>query len=520
MLEALEVQNLAVIENAEVEFAPGLNVLTGETGAGKSLLVDALALLLGAKADPSLIRPGAKAALVSAWIDGEVYSRRIGARSTPRIGGEVVTLDELASAVGSRIALFAQHAAQTLTRREAQSRMLDALLPEGVLRTYRNAYEHHRRLAAEHTKLKRQARERLERLDLLRFQVKEIEEAALEPDEEERLLRERERLRHLDLLRERIAEALELLIGEADAVGLVGRAAAAVEAAARHDEALAALAGELEGTEDALQALARELEDRLAALEADPERLAEVEGRLALLQRLKRKYGDTVAEILAYRERALRELGALEHAEDRLQAVESELRKAQEALLEAGKRLSEARRAAARRLEAGVKEELAALGMPDAVLRVVLEPLEEPGPYGLESVRFAFTANPNLPPAPLEKAASGGELSRTLLALLLASGVRAGTVVLDEVDAGVGGEAARALAERLARLAEQSQVIVVTHLPQIAARASRHLRVQKEKGRATVEVLEGEARVREIARMLSGGYEPEALEHARALLFG
>jgi len=518
MLEALEVRNLAVIEHTEVEFAPGLNVLSGETGAGKSLLVDALALLLGAKADPSLVRPGAEAALVTAWIDGESYSRRIGARSTPRIGGEVVTLDELAGAVGSRVALFAQHAAQNLTRREAQRRMLDALLPEDLLPAYRAAYERYRRLSTERDELKRMARERLERMDLLRFQVQEIAGAGLEPGEEEALLEERERLKHLDLLRERIAEAVELLAGEADAVGLVGRAAAAVEAAARHDAALGPLASELEGAEATLQELARELEDRVLALEADPERLAAVEARLAQIQRLKQKYGDSVAEVLAYLERARDELERLEHAEDRLEAIEAEREAARAALLEAGRRLSEARGKAARRLEAGVKEELAALGMPGAMLKVELEPLPEPGPLGLEAVRFSFSANPGLPPAPLEKAASGGELSRTLLALLLASGLKAETVVLDEVDAGVGGEAALALAERLARLAEKSQVIVVTHLPQIAARARRHLRVRKEKGRAWAEALEGEARVREIARMLSGGYEPEALEHARALL--
>ncbi len=520
MLEALEVRNLAVIESTEVEFAPGLNVLSGETGAGKSLLVDALALLLGAKADPGLVRPGAEAALVTAWIDGESFSRRIGARSTPRIGGEVVTLDELARAVGARVALFAQHAAQTLTRREAQRRMLDALLPGDLLRAYRTAYERYRRLVAEHLELKQRARERLERIDLLRFQIQEIAGAELEPGEEEALLEERERLKHLDLLRERIAEAIELLTGEADAVGLVGRAAAAVEAAARHDAALAPLASELEGAEDALQALARELENRMLALEADPERLAEVEERLARIQRLKQKYGDTVEAVLAHLERAQEELDALENAEDRIAALEAERAEAEAELKARGQALSRAREEAARRLEAGVKEELAALGMPGAVLKVELEPLPEPGPFGLEAVRFSFSANPGLPPAPLEKAASGGELSRTLLALLLTSGLKAETVVLDEVDAGVGGEAARALAERLARLAEKSQVIVVTHLPQIAARAHRHFRVRKESGRAWAEALSGEARVREIARMLSGGYEPEALEHARALLLG
>jgi len=520
MLEALEVQNLAVIESASLELAPGLNVLTGETGAGKSLLVDALALLLGAKADPGMIRPGAEAALVTAWIDGTPYSRRIGSRSTPRIAGEVVTLGELAEAVGEKVALYAQHAAQTLTRREAQRRMLDALVPGELLKAYREAYARHRRLAEELDRLKAAAREREQRLDLLRFQVREIAEAGLAPGEEEDLLAERERLRHLDLLRERLAEAAELLAGEADAVGAVGRAASAVEAAARHDPELKPLAQELENAEEALSALAREIEDRLYSLEADPERLAEVEARLAQIERLKRKYGDSVEAVLAYKEAAERELSELESAEDRIAELMAAKSEAEAELNARGQELSEARRRAKARLEAGVAEELRALGMPGAKLAVELVPLPEPGPFGLEEVRFLLQANPGLPPAPLEKAASGGELSRTLLALLLSSGLKTETVVLDEIDAGVGGEAARALAERLARLAERQQVIVVTHLPQIAARAERHYRVQKKKGRAVAERVEGEARVRELARMLSGGYEPEALAHARALLGG
>jgi len=520
MLEALEVQNLAVIESVAVEFAPGLNVLTGETGAGKSLLVDALALLLGAKADPDMIRPGAEAALVTAWIDGKAYSRRIGSRSTPRIEGEVVTLGELAEAVGRKVALYAQHAAQSLTRREAQRRMLDALVPPELLAEYRKAYRDYRALLEELEALKEAAREREQRLDLLRFQVREIREAQLSPGEDEALAEERERLRHLDELRARIAEALEHLSGEADAVGAVGRAASAIEAAARHDRELAPLASELENAEAALSALARELEDRLLNLEADPERLAEVESRLAQMERLKRKYGDTIEAVLQYLASAEEELRALENAEDRIAELEAARAEAEARLLEKGRQLSEARRQAKEKLEAGVREELEALGIPGARLVVELGPLPEPGPHGLEEVRFLLSANPGLPPAPLEKAASGGELSRTLLALLLTSGLAAETVVLDEVDAGVGGEAARALAERLARLAQKHQVIVVTHLPQIAARAERHFRVQKDAGRAWAEPVEGEERVREIARMLSGGYEPEALEHARRLLSG
>ncbi len=518
MLERLEVQNLAVIAAAELELGPGLNVLSGETGAGKSLLVDALSLLLGARPAPGLVRPGAEAALVTAWIDGKPYSRRVGARSTPRIEGEVVTLEELAEAVGGRLALYAQHAAQTLTRPRTQRAMLDALVPEPLLDRYRAAFAARERVRAEVEELRRATREREQRLDLLRFQVKEIREANLSPEEEAELRERRSRLLNLEALKERLAEALALLSGEADALGAVGRAAAAVEGAARFDAALAPLAEELAGAEAALGALARELEDRLLGLEAEPEALAEVEARLAVYDRMKRKYGATVEEVLGHLERAEREIEGLAHAEDRLEQAEAELGAAEAELAAAARALGEARKAAKARLEAGATRELGFLGLKEAVFEVRLEPLPEPGPHGAEAVRFFFSANPGLPPAPLEKAASGGELSRTLLALLLASGLKAETVVLDEIDAGVGGEAATALAERLARLAERHQVIVVTHLPQIAARARVHYRVQKAGGEAVAERVEGEARVRELARMLSGSYGPEALRHAEALL--
>ena len=518
MLERLELKNLAVIEEAELDFAPGLNVLTGETGAGKSLLIDGLALLLGAKAEPHLIRPGAEAALVTAWIDGVPYSRRIGSRSTPRIAGEVVTLAELKEAVEKRLSLYAQHAAVALLRPATQRRLLDSLVPKEVRERYQSAFRRYQELFEEAKRLKEAEREREHRLDLLRFQVEEIERTNPTPEEEERLFALRERLKHRETIRARLAEAAEALLGEGDASGSVGRAAEALAQAARHDPELGPLALELENLEAALGALAREVEERLLALEEEPERLDEVEARLFELERLKRKYGDSVAEILAYKERAEKELLELEGLSLRLDEVEKELSAAEKELYEAAQALSEERRRAAKFLSERVERELRALALPEARFAVELVPKKAPGPGGAEEVRFLFSANPGLSPAPLEKVASGGELSRTLLAILLSTEGEAETVVLDEIDAGVGGEAARALADRLARLAERHQVIVVTHLPQIAARAKKHFRVKKEKGRAEVEEVKGKERVLELARMLSGGYEPEAIEHARALL--
>lgn len=266
--------------------------------------------------------------------------------------------------------------------------------------------------------------------------------------------------------------------------------------------------------------MSRELEDYLENLEADPQRLDEVEARLALIEKLGRKYGEGIPAILEFAEAARRELAELEGAEDRLSQLYSQKENAWKALLEAGQQLTAARAQAAENLSRRAGEEIQALGMPAAQFQVGLVPLEQPGPEGLEEVQLLFSANPGLGLAPLEKAASGGELSRVMLALALLTGTGAETVVFDEIDAGVGGEAAWQVAERLARLAQERQVLVVTHLPQIAARAQNHYRVVKRGSSVEIQQVQDEERVRELARMLSGSYSEAALEHARELLLG
>ncbi|WP_027892310.1 DNA repair protein RecN [Calidithermus chliarophilus] len=518
MLERLEVQNLAVLESVALDFDRGLTVLTGETGAGKSVLVDALSLLLGEKAE-GMIRSGADSLLVTAWFGGRVFSRRVaGGRSTPRLDGEVVSLRELAEATGEHLAIHAQHAALALASRKAQRGLLDSLIEGATLEAYRERYARWRGLLAEQERLSQAARERERRLDVLRFQLKEIDDARLEPGEKQRLENEVERLRHLETLRERVGAAAGGLSGEGDGLGIVGAALKELRSAARYDSGLESLGNDLEAALDSLRAIARELEDYLEGLEADPARLEEVEGRLALIERLERKYGEGVEGILAFAEESRRELAELEGAEDRLAALAGEVAKAHAELTQAGEALSEARRAAARDLSAKATQEIRFLGMPEARFEVGLVPLNEPGPEGLEEVQLLFSANPGQGLAPLEKAASGGELSRVMLALALLTGSEADTVVFDEVDAGVGGEAAWRVAERLARLAKRRQVLVVTHLPQIAAQAQQHYRVVKNKGRVEIQALGGEERVRELARMLSGSYSDAAMQHARELL--
>lgn len=520
MLERLEVQNLAVLEQVTLEFSPGLTVLTGETGAGKSLLVDALSLLLGEKAD-GLIRSGAETLLVTAFFGGKSLSRRVSqGRSTARIDGEVVSLKELSEETALHLTIHAQHAALALFNRKAQRRLLDSQIEPTLLERYQRAYAQYQSILSETERLEAAGRERERKLDILRFQIAEIDQARLVVGEEEQLAQEAERLRHLETLRERVSAAIGALSGEGDALGLVTLASREVKAAGRFDTQLENLSHDLEGALDALRAVSRELEDYLENLEADPQRLDEVETRLALIEKLGRKYGEGIGAILEFAEAARRELAELEGAEDRLAQLYAQKDRAWNTLLEAGRQLSEARTYAAGKLSYKVSEEIRALGMPSAQFQVGLLPLEIPGPEGLEEVQLLFSANPGLDLAPLEKTASGGELSRVMLALALLTGTEAETVVFDEVDAGVGGEAAWQVAERLFRLAQERQVLVVTHLPQIAARAHNHYRVVKQEAGVQVQRVQDEERVRELARMLSGSYSEAALEHARELLLG
>lgn len=518
MLERLEVQNLAVLERVALELGPGLTVLTGETGAGKSVLVDALALLLGEKPE-GLIRAGAETLLVTAFFGGKSLSRRVSTgRSTPRIEGEVVSLKELAEEASQYLAIHAQHAALTLSSRKAQRGLLDALLDPSLLETYRAAYAHHQAVLSETERLEAAARERERKLDVLRFQLEEIDGAKLAIGEDQHLRAEAERLRHLETLRERVAAASVSLAGDGDAIGLVGAAQREIKAAGKYDAQLDNLSTDLQTALNSLKAVSRELEDYLEALEADSGALEEVETRLALIERLERKYGEGIAAVLEFAQASRLELRELEGAEDRLSELRVEQEKAWKALLGAGQELSEARNKTATSLSKKVGAEIRGLGMPSARFSVELSKLPQPGPEGLEEVQLLFSANPGTPLTPLDKAASGGELSRVMLALALLTGSEADTVVFDEVDAGVGGEAAWQVADRLAKLAERRQVLVVTHLPQIAARAQTHYQVVKQGNSVQIQRVHQEERVRELARMLSGSYSEAALEHAKELL--
>jgi DNA repair protein RecN (Recombination protein N) len=559
MIETLRIENFAIVGRAELEFGPGLNVLTGETGAGKSIVLGALALLAGGRASPDLVREGEDEAVVEAAFrvealpdlaaelerrglaaGEELVVRRTIARSgrgRARIGGELVPAATLAELFEGRLEISSQHESQRLLRPGAQSRLLDAaggLL--GDRAALEAAFERLRGLDREIGALRARAEELSRREDYLKFQVKEIEEAKVEAGLFEALLAERGRLAHAGRLIGDAGLAAALLTGETggtDAPGALDQladAARRVDALAALDPGLGELAERLRGARTELDDAARELARYAESIEVDPARLAEVEERLARLERLRRKYGPDEAAILRFRDAAAGELEALGGADARLGQLERERGVAHAQLAVLARRLSEARAEAAERLAREVEAQLRELAMPEGRFQVALVPAEATegmpcGPGGAESVEFLFSANAGESPQALRRVVSGGELSRVFLAVKSAlRRAEAGMVlVFDEVDAGIGGRVADRVGRVLAELAGEHQVLCITHLPQIAARGSVHLRVDKrvegERTLAAVTRLEGRARVDEIARMAGGETVGKAtLRHAQDLL--
>jgi DNA repair protein RecN (Recombination protein N) len=560
MIETLRIEGLAVVERAELEFDRGLNVLTGETGAGKSIVLGALALLVGARGSAERVREGAREASVEAVFrtdglpeleaelaqrglepddHGLVVRRTIAAngRSRAWVAGKLVPVSTLADLFAARIEISSQHESQALLRPEAQRRLLDA---QGGLLDRRLAvqrgYEALLRCDEQIAKLRADAAERVRRQDFLAYQVHEIEEAKLRPGEIEELLGERSRLVHVERLRTEGAASVALLAGD-PAISDASSAADLLAEAARHLSALAELDGSLSELHERIEATsadvrdaASDLERYAAGIESDPERLQEVEARLEAIERLRSKYGATVEEILTFRDRAAEELAAIETADERVAELERERTGLFEGLRKDADVLSEGRARAARRLRPEVEAALRELSLPRARFEVELQPCEAPeglpcGPTGRESVEFLLSANPGDSPRPLRRVASGGELSRVFLALkdAIRQDDPGMVLVFDEVDSGIGGRIAVRVGQVLANLAADHQVLCITHLPQIAAAAATHLRVEKRSrgGRARGEVvrLDPDARVEEIARM-AGGAEISAAtrRHARELL--
>jgi DNA repair protein RecN (Recombination protein N) len=538
VLRELHISGLGVIADLELELAPGLNVLTGETGAGKTMVTVGLLLALGERGSASLVREGATAARVQArfdavddaaeWAeDGEVILARSIARdgrSTARIGGQLATASALAELGAGLVEHHGQGQTQRLLSPLAQTAFLDRFAGEEHLVAvgeYREAHDRLRASRLELDALREAARGRERELDLLAYQVREIEAVDPQEGETEALTAEEGRLAHVERLMEQASAAEHALTGEGGVADAAAGLASVLEAAADLDPAAGDMAERARGIAVEMSELSRDIRAYGDLLLADPERLQAVRERLAALKQLQRKYGPTDADVSTFLVDASERLQTLAGADDRITELESEVDHLTEQTLLRAATVTAGRRAAARPLEDAIRAELEELGMAGARLEVRLVGSDEPGPGGAERAELWFSPTSGQPVRSLAKAASGGELSRVLLACrsVLADLDDVGILVFDEVDAGIGGQAGLAVGRRLARLAAGRQVLVVTHLPQIACFADRHLRVTKEGGTASVDLLHGPARTEELSRMLAGLAGSEsAVSHAGELL--
>jgi DNA repair protein RecN (Recombination protein N) len=556
VLLELHVENLLLIEQARLRLAPGLNVLTGETGAGKTVLAHALDLLLGGRARPGIVRPGTSEAYVEGVFEltaearehlgdrlpddaGElVLARRVGAEGRTRayLNGRSAAVGELRELAAGLIVFYGQHEHRKLTLASAQLDVLDGFCGSAQQerrRAYATAWERARELRASLEELRARAGARDRELDLLEFELAEIDEAAPSEAEEEALAAERARLRNLEGLRSAALTGAEALAPESGGPGaafLLAEAARELDALRGVDSRLDELAERARAAHLDLEDLGGELRRYQQEVEGDAGRLEEVEGRLAALERLKRKHGGSVAAVLEHAERCRARCDELAGAEVALESAQAELAEAEAELSELATALGKARRAAAPRLGEAVRGRLGELAMEGAAFSVALEPREEPGPAGAESVEFRIAPNPGVPEGSLRDIASGGELSRVMLALMgvATEGLEEAPgdpplLVFDEVDAGIGGHTARAVGERLRALAGGRRVLCITHLPQVASLADRHFRIEKDVGAdpaaASVSELRSDAVVGELVRML-GADESDAgaKRHARELL--
>ncbi len=540
MLLELHISGLGVIDDLDLELHPGLNVLTGETGAGKTMVTVGLALALGARASPALVRSGAHRARVEArfaspgtpaaaeWSeDGEiVLARTVGkdGRSAARIGGQIVPVSALGALAPEMVEVHGQNQAQRMLSAAEQAGFLDRFAgPDhgAVVDSYRETHERLRRTRLRQDELDREARERERDKDLLAYQVREIEGAGLVPGESEGLRGEESRLANAERLSERAMSAELAMSADGGAADGLAAAAAALRDASAVDSEAAELSTRLTAVAEEAADLAREIRAWREGVRADPARLDEVRERLQALAALERKYGEGEAGVLAYLEQARERLAALEGAGEERDALEAEAALLQALAEDLAGTLTRGRRDAAPRLASALQDELHELGMQGASVELSLRPQDELGPLGAERVELLFSGGPGQAPLQLGKVASGGELSRTMLACrsVLADLDSVPTLVFDEVDAGIGGRAGLAVGRRLARLARTRQVLVVTHLPQIACFADLHVRVANEGGVATVAPLAGPDRVEEVSRMLSGLPDSDAAAtHAEELL--
>jgi DNA repair protein RecN (Recombination protein N) len=552
MLNELIIHNLAVVERADVTFAPGFNVLSGETGAGKSIIVDALGLLLGQRSRGDLIRTGQECAGVEAafnirtqeqvqhWLKENdlanpeqhevllvkrILSRQ--GRNKVYINGSMASLTQLQELMQPLVAIYGQHEQQQLQRVENHLRLLDAFGAYAeTIAEYRKCFRNWQQVQRSLEQLRAESAERRDRLDLLVFQSRELREAELKEGEYAELEQERLRLQHGERLSSVTRKGYDILYATKGAIcEQLGNLKSELEALLEVDPRLKA---PFEAVSDAMYTLedaALQLRAHADGVVFDPERQQEVEQRLNQLQGLQRKYAADESGLVLKLEQMEAERERLDNSDDEMERLEQELHHARQALESAGATLTQARDTAAQQLQDALHHELGGLAMPRAQFEVRFSPRTRPGADGLEEAEFYFSANPGQELRPLAATASGGELSRVMLALRKAApgSDSLGTVIFDEVDAGIGGEAATAVGQRLQDVAQRSQVLCVTHLPQVAAFAPTQFRIEKvvehDQTSTRVLYLDTEPRVHELARMLGGAYSGEqSVDHARALL--
>ena len=576
MLQEMSIENLGVIGVARVEFAPGLTAITGETGAGKTMILTGLTLLMGGKPDASAVRAGTDRAVVEGrlTVEGAALLERIDdaggeldddgtlvvvrsvaaqGRSRAHLGGRSVPQGVLAELADDLVTIHGQSDQMRLRSPQRQREALDEFAGAAVastLETYRELWSERVAVRARLVDLTERAQERARETELLRLGLLEIDRVAPLAGEDVELGREAERLSNAEELRTAARDALLAISGEdlgdvaspteSSAVELVDRAKRLAEHGGQHDPELAALGRRLTDVAYVLADVGADLGSYLAALDADPARLEAVESRRAELGHLTRSYGEDVDAVLEWASAAGLRLLELEDDDGRIEVLEARAAQLDEELATTATALTSARKEAAAELASAVTEELSGLAMAGAVLHVEVEPLDAPGPWGADAVQMLLSAHRGGPPRPLGKGASGGELSRVMLAIEVALATsdasrarRTPTMIFDEVDAGVGGKAAVEIGRRLARLARTTQVIVVTHLAQVAAFADTQLVVTKGSGagpepgevredfitQSDIRIVDDASRVQELARMLSGQEGSEAaLRHAAELL--
>lgn len=552
MLSLLHIENIALIQSADIRFEPGYNVLTGETGAGKSIVIDSIGAVLGERTSRELIRTGAKSALVTAvftqvpplpWLeengialhDGEVLLQREiqgDGRNVCRVDGRLVTVAQLRELGCQLLNIHGQHDGQQLLDPASHLGYLDRCGGHTeLLENYRTAYQAWNGLRKQIAALEMDEAERSRRVDTLNFQIRELERAQLRAGEDEELDQRRTLLRSAGKLMDALQAAEYALCGDDEGGGvcsLLADAEGELDSVSQFSTPLEELSRQVSELRSAADDAADTLRDLTREMEFSPGELDEVESRLDVLYRLKKKYGATVEEMLQYLDRCRRELDEIQYADDTIARLTKELDKARKEADRAAQSLSQQRRKAAEKLEKRVQEELRQLDMPKVRFQVEFAPIDNQwglDETGMDQVQFLMSANVGEALKPIQKVASGGELARIMLALknVLAQDDEIGTLVFDEVDTGVSGRAAQKVAEKMAQVARHKQVLCVTHLPQLAAMADTHFSVSKgeREGRTytNLERLDRKQRREELARLIGGAaVTPALLESAEELL--